>query len=107
MFKTLRGKLIFSYAAVAALCLLLALGVAFALGKSYNERLAYQSLREKSALAVPFVAAQLAEQRRPMPQSLLNVFQESVRTSGLRVLFVDPDTMIILEDSSPPFRPTS
>jgi signal transduction histidine kinase len=106
MFKTLRGKLIFSYGAVAALCLLLTLGVAFTLARSYNERLSYQSLREKSALAIPFVTMELADQRRPVPPNLLKTFEDSVRISGLRVLFVDPETMAILEDTSPPLRPS-
>jgi signal transduction histidine kinase len=104
MFGTLRAKLIVSYAAIAVLCLLLALLVALGLGRDYAERNGFATLREKRALAVPFVQLVIAgEQRRGVARlapQLLATATESIRKSGLRVLIVDPDTMTVQIDTS-------
>src|SRR5438477_1264957 len=104
MFNTLRARLMFTYAAVAALCLILALGVTLALGKSFSDRTAYQSLREKIGLALPFVAYELANPDPQRPR-IINIVSR-LNNSQLRVMFVDPTTMTVSMDTKPPYLPT-
>ena len=100
MFRTLRSKLIFSYAAVAALCLLLALVVMAALARGYSEQTIYRTLHDKSALAYPFVQLDLNNPERPLMKQLHTRIREGIVRSGTRVLFIDPTTMQIQEDVS-------
>ncbi len=101
MFSTLRARLILSYVAIAALCLLMALGILVGLGKSYNERMTFNSLRSKSLLVLPFVRPLLAnQQQRPAQKLVLDTIREGIANSGLRVLFVDPATLDVVEDTS-------
>ena len=100
MFKTLRAKLIVSYAAVVALSIFLAVIVSVALARSVSDRTIYESLREKGALAVPAVQRELADQQRPVSQAVLAVVQERMARAQLRVLIVDPSTMMVLADTA-------
>ncbi len=94
----------FTYAAVAVLCLLLALTVTLALAKSFSERTAYQSLREKIGLALPFVTYELANPDPQRPR-IANIVSR-LNNSQLRVLFVDPATMAVQVDTRLPYFPT-
>jgi signal transduction histidine kinase len=100
MFKTLRAKLIFSYAAVVLLGIVLAMLVSLALAKTVSERNIYENLREKGALAFPFVQRELMNQLRPNPQPVLGAIQERILQARLRVLIVNPTTMTVEADTS-------
>lgn len=101
MFRTLRSKLIFSYAAVSVLMLGLALVVSLFLANDYARKTGFRTLQEKRAVAFPFIRATLAQQRalgvrRP---TLNNLVEESMRTAKLRILLLDPDTFTVEVDT--------
>ncbi|MFL5733378.1 MAG: sensor histidine kinase [Chloroflexia bacterium] len=100
MFKTLRAKLIFSYAAVVLLGIVLAMIVSLALAKVVSDRNTYESLREKGALAFPAVQRELANQQRPLAQPVVLAIQARMMQARLRVLIVDPTTMTVEADTS-------
>ena len=114
MFRTLRAKLVLTYAAIAVLTLLLALVVTFVLARDYAQRTAFRTLQEKKALALPYAQFVIADelrlpqdQRRGTPRQLLaRSARDSIRNSGLRLLLIDPETMLITEDTSRRFDAT-
>lgn len=105
MLRTLRAKLVFSYAAISALSLTLALVVTFALARDYVQKSGFRSLHEKRALALPYVQLVIREQTAPDPargasrQTLANV-RESIRNSRMRLFLVSAETMMVEEDTS-------
>jgi signal transduction histidine kinase len=105
MLRTLRAKLVFSYAAISVLSLTLALAVTFALASDYAQRNGLRSLHEKRALALPYVQLVIREQTAPDPargasrQALANV-RESIRNSRMRLFLVNAETMMVEEDTS-------
>lgn len=103
MFHTLRTKLLFSYAAVAVICLALALLVMLALANDYAMRTGFRVLEEKWSLAVPLVRIALTGQNRlqnPVSRRVLSSVQDAIRGSGVRVMLVDPNTLNVVEDTS-------
>src|SRR5688500_7461780 len=108
MLRTLRAKLLLTYAAIAVLTLFLALIVTFLLARDYAQRNGFRTLQEKKALALPYtqfvIASELQlpqNQRRATPRQLLaRSARESLRNAGLRLLLVDPTSMVITEDTS-------
>jgi two-component system OmpR family sensor kinase len=106
MFRTLRTKLLVSYALVAVICLALALLVMLGLASDYATRTGYQVLEEKWSLAMPLVRIALAGENRrqgPVARRVLAGVQDAVRGSGVRVLLVDPNTLNVVEDTSSRF----
>ena len=85
---------------MAALCLVLALVVTVALATTYVENITYQSLREKSALAVPRIQVEIAAQQRQNAPALQDRIREVFAKANLRVLLLDPDTMKVEVDTS-------
>ncbi len=108
MFRTLRAKLVLTYAAIAVLTLMLALVVTFVLARDYAQRDGFRTLQEKKALALPYtqfvIASELRQPLDPRPntprQLLVRSARDSIRNSGLRLLLVDPSTRLITEDTS-------
>ena len=108
MFKTLRSKLIFSYAAIAVMCLMLALGVFVLLARDFARDAGFRTLTQKSSLATPYVETLIAievqdsKRERPLagPRPVLTRVRGNIQDAGLRVLLVDPDTLEIKEDTS-------
>ncbi|HET9493037.1 MAG TPA: HAMP domain-containing sensor histidine kinase [Chloroflexia bacterium] len=103
MFRTLRLKLLFSYAAVAVICLVLALLVMLALANEYAVRTGYRVLEEKWSLAMPLVRIALTGENRrqtAVSRQVLAGVQDAIRGSGVRVLLVNPDTLTVVEDTS-------
>jgi signal transduction histidine kinase len=110
MFRTLRTKLLVSYALVAVTCLALALLVMLSLASDYAMRTGYRVLEEKWSLAMPLVRIALAGENRrqgPAARRMLASVQDAVRGSGVRVLLVDPNTLNVVEDTSSQFDATS
>lgn len=110
MFRTLRAKLIVTYAGIAVLCLVLAMAVLLLLARDYSFRNSFKTLDEKKALVIPYVKLLIAGEIRPGTQTapqtkgILIGVRDSIGGSGLRVLLVDPNTMIIQEDTSSSFN---
>lgn len=110
MFRTLRAKLIVTYAGIAVLCLILALGVLLLLARDYAQRNSFKTLDEKKALVIPYVRLLVAGEMRgdaagpPASKRILSGVRESIGGSGLRVLLVDPNTMTVTEDTSARFN---
>jgi signal transduction histidine kinase len=107
MFRTLRAKLIFSYAAIAVLSLLLALVVTLALARDYSKSRGFSTLQEKKALALPLVGFVILDyvsenqNRRTPRKPLAENIKVSISRAGLRVLLLDPQTMRVIEDTAP------
>jgi signal transduction histidine kinase len=102
MFQTLRSKLIFSYCAVALLCLILAVGGTLAFAGEYLRQSGFRTLEEKRALATPLLRLVLSG-NRPVTAGrklVLESVDEAIRASSLRVILVDPTTLQVVEDSS-------
>jgi signal transduction histidine kinase len=110
MFRTLRAKLIVTYAGIAVLCLMLALGVLLLLARDYAQRNSFKTLDEKKALVIPYVRLLVAGEMRgdaggpPASKRILSGVRESIGGSGIRVLLVDPNTMVVMEDTSARFN---
>ena len=112
MLKTLRSKLIVSYAAIAALCLMLALGVMALMARDFAREAGFRSLTQKRSLAAPYiellVGLEVQESKRGGTaeglRPILNGIGDNIRGSGLRVLLIDPKTLIIEEDTSLTFK---
>jgi signal transduction histidine kinase len=102
MFNTLRSKLIFSYCAVALLCLMLAVGGTLAFAGDYIQRSGFRTLEDKRALATPLIRLVLSGNRPAGAgrRVIQDSVQDAVRASSLRVLLVDPSTLNIVEDTS-------
>jgi two-component system OmpR family sensor kinase len=100
MFKSFRSRLIFSYVAIVVLVLAVAFTGTLVLAKFYGDRTDFRTLEQKSALVLPFVQLELANPRRPLTQQFLERMKESVRASQVRILFVNPETMKIEQDTS-------
>lgn len=101
MFSTLRSKLIFSYGAVALLCLVLAAGGTLAFAGDYMQRSGFRTLEDKRALANPLIRFVLSNRPLgPGRRVLQDNVQEAIRASSLRVLLLDPTTLQIVEDTS-------
>jgi signal transduction histidine kinase len=102
MFETLRSKLIFSYCAVALLCLILAVGGTLAFAGDYLQRSGFRTLEEKRALATPLLRLVLSGNRPATGgrKLVLESVDEAIRASSLRVILVDPATLQIVEDTS-------
>lgn len=101
MFRTLRSKLIFSYAAVSVLMLGLVLAVSLVLANDYAHKTGFRTLQEKRAIAFPLVRAVLADQRAlgvKLPV-LGNAVEDSMRAAKVRILLLDPDTLTIILDT--------
>lgn len=101
MFRTLRSKLIFSYAAVSVLMLSLVLAVSLVLANDYAHKTGFRTLQEKRAIAFPLVRAVLADQRAlgvKLPV-LGNAVEDSMRAAKVRILLLDPDTFTITLDT--------
>ena len=64
------------------------------------ENITYQSLREKSALAVPRIQVEIAAQQRQNAPALQDRIREVFAKANLRVLLLDPDTMKVEVDTS-------
>lgn len=108
MFRTLRSKLIFSYAAVAVLSLALALTVTFALARDYARSNGFKTLYEKKALTSPYVQLLIKEQfntgLKGLPRELAGNLKASIRSSNIRLLIVNPTTMVAEFDSNKRFN---
>ena len=104
MFKTLRSKLIFSYAAVVGLFLLLAVGGTVVVAATYGQRSAFDDLRQKGALIFPLLQVEVNNSARPAAQPLLARLRDGIQRSGVRVLLVNADTMVVVDDSSTAFH---
>ena len=103
MFRTLRLKLLFSYAVVAVICLGLALLVMLALANEYATRTGYRVLEEKWSLAMPLVRIALTGENRrqtAVTRQVLAGVQDAIRGSGVRVLLVNPENLMVVEDTS-------
>ncbi|MDQ6694848.1 MAG: HAMP domain-containing histidine kinase [Chloroflexota bacterium] len=108
MFTTLRSKLIFSYGAIAVLSLLLAMLVALFPAREYAINVGFENLKEKKAVILTLVQLGTAEQKRltlRKQNDAASRLHEAIRTalvnSGLRVLLVDPNTLLVKEDFLP------
>ncbi|MBF6614405.1 MAG: HAMP domain-containing protein [Chloroflexi bacterium] len=99
MFHTLRSKLIFSYAAIAVLSLLLTLVGTLGLARDAAERNGYRTLNQKKELALPFIKIVVAEQRRYVPQATLAGVTKTIQNAGLRIMLLDPKTLKLQEDT--------
>ncbi|MEO8284831.1 MAG: HAMP domain-containing sensor histidine kinase [Chloroflexota bacterium] len=103
MFSTLRAKLIFSYTAVALLCLVLAVFGTLAFARDYVQRSGFKTLEEKRALAAPLLKVALSSANRapgPGRRLLLEGVQDAIRASSLRVILLDSSTLTVVEDTS-------
>jgi signal transduction histidine kinase len=100
MFKTLRAKLILSYAAIVGLFLLLALGGSVLIAQDLGKTGTYKSLHEKGAIIFPFVQFEINNSSRPAAQSILSKLREGITQSRVRVIVVNSDTMVVEDDSS-------
>ena len=89
------------------LCLVLAFGVMLLLARDYAQRNSFRTLDEKKALVIPYVRLLVAGELRSQQRSvqviprILSGVRESIAGSGLRVLLVDPGSMVVIEDTSP------
>ncbi len=99
MFRTLRSKLIFSYAAIAVLSLLLTLVGTLGLARDAAQRNGYRTLNQKKELALPFIKIVVAEQRRYVPQATLAGVTKTIQNAGLRIMLLDPKTLKLQEDT--------
>lgn len=99
MFRTLRSRLIFSYAAIAVLSLLLTLVGTLGLARDAAERNGYRTLNQKKELALPFIKIVVAEQRRYVPQATLAGVTKTIQNAGLRIMLLDPKTLKLQEDT--------
>ncbi len=100
MFRTLRSKLVFSYAAISLLILALALAVVFVLGAAYTKRISFGALQQKKAIVMPLLESAPADLRGNVRPLLTNRFITIFRNAGVRVLIVDPATMQIKKDTA-------
>ncbi len=101
MFRTLRAKLIATYVGVAALCLVLALGILLLLARDYVLRNGFKTLDEKKALALPYIRLVVQADSRAVPATRVSdSAKESIRSAGLRVLLIDPGSLEIKLDTS-------
>src|SRR5436309_15594007 len=102
MFQTLRSKLIFSYCAVALLCLILAVGGTLAFAGEYLRQSGFRTLEEKRALATPLLRLVLSGNRPVTAGRKLGLESvgEGVRASSWRVILVGASTVQAVEGST-------
>lgn len=103
MFRTLRSKLIFSYSAVAVLCLILVVVGTLAFARDFITRSGFKTLEDKRALATPLLRFSLSANNKPQtPRAKLiaESVTDSIRAANLRVLLVDADTLTVAFDTS-------
>lgn len=100
MFRTLRSKLIFSYAGLAFLMLVLVFGLTYVFATGYVRAQGFQTLQQKRSVAIPYAAIVIAEQRlQGEHPAVATVMLNNVRNAGLRMFTLNPDTLEIEADS--------
>lgn len=100
MFRTLRSKLLWSFAAVSVLMMVLALAVGFVLARNNARNAAFANLEQKRAIAVPYIALVLLDERtqggRP---AVTEAARHALDVAGLRVFLLDRDTLSVEHDT--------
>ncbi|HEX8220629.1 MAG TPA: HAMP domain-containing sensor histidine kinase [Chloroflexia bacterium] len=100
MFRTLRSKLLWSFAAVSVLMMVLVLAVGFVLARNSARNTAFANLEQKRAIAVPYIALVLLDERaqggRP---AVTEAARRALDVAGLRVFLLDRDTLLVEHDT--------
>jgi signal transduction histidine kinase len=100
MFRTLRSKLLWSFAAVSVLMLVLVLAVGFVLARTNARNTAFAALEQKRAIAVPYIALVLLDERAQAGRPVVTEnARRALETADLRVFVLDRDTLLVEHDT--------
>ncbi len=99
MFRTLRAKLVWSFAAVSVLMMVLVLAVGFVLAQTSARNTAFANLEQKQRIAVPFIALVLLDERGGGRPAMSDTARRALKSADLRVFVLNRDTLQVEHDT--------
>ncbi|MDQ5824906.1 MAG: HAMP domain-containing histidine kinase [Chloroflexota bacterium] len=95
----MRAKLVWSFAAVSVLMMVLVLAVGFVLAQTTARNTAFANLEQKQRIAVPFIALVLLDERGAGRPALSETARRALKSADLRVFVLNRDTLQVEHDT--------